>query len=259
MTNTSTPIIPIPNDFEKYPFLVKTLITYTKLNAQGLPERHKKSVVFKLERESAKMPWYVLKNYSVPRYLTETEGPFEVAWNSIYEIKIEKLINRADPGDIDDIPLRVMTLEQLQALCIKKEIVVPIDEFYSVAKAREMVSLRLEDPKGFEKHLREYREGKQHAHPELDSMRKNLASRAVTLDEFAQLDKIAQQTPLKAKKPGKLPQAPSTISTEEEAQLLEDKPVLPSLKEKKEPVRIPARPQTPTPPKAPTIDPFAGV
>ena len=93
-------------DSAEYPFLVKTLVTFTRNNAQGVEERKKDEVVFKLDRPSAMMPWYVLRNYAVPKHLTKKYGPFEVAWQRIYEIKILKVINRIDPSDITDIPRR---------------------------------------------------------------------------------------------------------------------------------------------------------
>lgn len=158
----------------KFPFLIKTLVTFTKLNSQGNEEKFKDEVVFKLDRPSVKMPWYVLRNYLVPRYLTKKYGPFEVAWQRIYEIKMLKVVNRMNPQEITDIPLRVMTLSQLEAFCKKWELSVPVREFYSVEKAREMVALRQEDPKGFEKHLVEYREGKKRSYPELDGVRKGV-------------------------------------------------------------------------------------
>lgn len=183
---------PTNNDTDAYPFLVKTLITFTKLNTQGNEEKFKDEVVFKLDRPAATMPWYALRNYLVPRYLTKKYGPFEVAWQRIYEITIIKLINRINPEDITGIPLRVMTTDQLEEYCRRWELRVPVREFYSVEKAREMVALRLEDPKGFEHHLREYREGKKRAYPELDAIRKKSDSDDVIEDsgqEFEALDK----------------------------------------------------------------------
>ena len=187
------------SDTEAYPFLVKTLVTFTKSNAQGNEEKHKDEVIFKLDRPSARMPWYVLRNYSVPKYLTKKYGPFEVAWQRIYEIKILKVINRAHPSDIADIPLRVMTLEQLDAYVKRWDLNVPVYEFYSVEKAREMVALRQQDEEGYKKHLQEYREGKQRSYPELDNMRGDDEVATAESEEFEDLDKTTAQP--RGKKP----------------------------------------------------------
>jgi len=206
-------------DIQDYPFLAKTLVTYTRSNAQGNEEKFKDEVVFKLDRPSAEMPWYVLRNYSVPKYLTKTYGPFEVAWQRIYEIKILKLINRENPTDITDIPLRVMTLSQLEEYVTKWELNVPVQEFYSVEKAREMVALRQADEKGYEKHLAEYREGKQRSYPQLDNMRGDADVATADAGEFDELDR---QAPRKKKKAV----LPTTIAepTEEELKALNETP-----------------------------------
>jgi len=180
-------------DLQDYPFLVKTIVTFTMTNAQGIEEKKKDEVVFKLDAASARMPWYVLRNYSVPKFLTKKYGPFEVAWQRIYEIRIVKLINRQYPESIEDIPLRVMTISQLESYVARWELNVPIQEFYSVEKAREMVALRQQDEKGYEKHLAEYREGKQRSFPELDGMRGDKEAAIVETEEFDDLDKKTPQ------------------------------------------------------------------
>ncbi len=171
-------------------FLVKTVITYTQTNAAGVEEKKKDSAVFKLADESsARMPWYVLRNFTVPRYLTEKLGPKEVGWQRIYEIKIIKMINSSAPNDITGIPLRIMTKGQLGLYCARWELNVDVNEFYSVEKAREMVQLRLEDEKAYHKHLDEYREGKQRTYPELDKVRgetKDIGT--VSIEEFDKLE-----------------------------------------------------------------------
>lgn len=179
-------------DLHDYPFLVKTLVTFTMTNAQGIEEKKKDEVVFKLDAASARMPWYVLRNYSVPKFLTKKYGPFEVAWQRIYEIKILKLINRQNPESIDEIPLRVMTLSQLSSYVERWELGVPVKEFYSVEKAREMVALRQQDEKGYEKHLAEYREGKLRSFPELDNMR---GDKEVATADTAEFEKLESQVP----------------------------------------------------------------
>lgn len=206
-------------DIMDYPFLVKTLITFTRTNEGGVEGKHKDEVVFKLDRPSAEMPWYVLRNYSVPKYLTKTYGPFEVSWQRIYEIKILKLINRANPQDITDVPLRVMTLSQLEMYVAKWELNVPVYEFYSVEKAREMVALRQQDIKGYEKHLAEYREGKQRNYPQLDNMR---GSDEVALSDAAEFDKLDAKAPKRAKRKAVEPSTVAEPSAVEEAALNEE-------------------------------------
>jgi len=188
-TETATPKADRAKDLENYPFLIKTLVTFTMLNPQGTEVKHKDEVVFKLDAASARMPWYVLRNYTVPKYLTKKHGPFEVAWQRIYEIRIEKLINRKDPTDITEIPMRVMTLTQLESYNQKWELGVDVTEFYSVEKAREMVQLRQTDEEGYKKHLADYREGKQRTYPELDNMRGDNEAAMGEEDEFSSLEK----------------------------------------------------------------------
>lgn len=181
-----------PSDIDQYPFLVKTLVTFTQVNSAGNEEKKKEDVVFKLDQASAKMPWYALRNFLVPKYLTNKYGPSEVGWQRIYEIRILKQIKRSDPNDITDIPLRIMTREQLSLYCKKWELNVPVEEFYSVEKAREMVALRELDEKGYLKHLAEYREGKQRNFPELDTLRGKASVAVADAHEFDQLENKEQ-------------------------------------------------------------------
>ena len=206
----------VAKDMEAYPFLVKTLITFTRSNAQGNEEKHKDEIVFKLDRPSARMPWYVLRNYSVPKFLTQKYGPMEVAWQRIYEIRILKVINRANPQDITDVPLRVMTIDQLATYVKRWDLNVPVEEFYSVEKAREMVALRQQDEKGYERHLAEYREGKQRSYPELDNMRGDQDAAVADDGEFADLDKQSGEKPREHKP---VPAEPAEPSEEEAAAL----------------------------------------
>lgn len=212
------------NDLLTYPFLVKTLITYTKLNAQGNETKFKDEIIFKLDKTSVQMPWYVLRNYSVPKYLTATYGPFEVAWQRIYEIRIIKIINRKNPEDIIDIPLRVMTQYQLRLYCNKWELNVPVEEFYSVGKAREMVALRELDEKGYIKHLAEYREGKQRSYPQLDKLRGDAVVATTTVDEFDTLDtispKVSTVKPKKKKSISAVEIQSSELTVDEKKELL---------------------------------------
>ena len=231
------------SDIKQYPFLVKTLITFTKLNAQGTEEKHKDEVIFKLDRPSAKMPWYVLRNYSVPNFLKEKYGQMEVGWQRIYEIKTLKLVNRADPDDISDIPLRVMTLDQLELYCKKWDLNVPVHEFYSVEKAREFVALRQDDEKGYQHILAEYREGKKRAYPELDAARSGKMAAMGDSTEFESLDTIAQ-TP-KPKAP------PSGVAAGNQRMPGDPEPDLHGKSPKQKP---PSAGDVPS-----AIDPFAGI
>jgi len=204
-----TPKADRTKDLKDYPFLCKTLITYTKLNPQGKEVKHKDEVVFKLDTPSAGKPWYVLRNYTVPKYLTSKLGPFEVGWQRIYEIKILKLVNRKNPQDIENIPMRVMTLDQLNIFNIRWELGVDVHEFYSVEKAREMVALRQEDEKGYEKHLADYRDGKKRTYPELDTMRGDIEPAIGTMEEFDELNKDVPMPTVK--------KAPAVVVEEETA------------------------------------------
>ena len=189
-------------------------------------------MVFKLDAASARMPWYVLRNYTVPKFLTKKYGPFEVAWQRIYEIKIQKLINRNNPADITEIPMRVMTLAQLDAFVNKWELGIDVMEFYSVEKAREMVALRQADPKGYEKHLAEYREGKQRTYPELDNMRGDKEAAMGEQDEF---DTLEGKVPVMRDKKKPMPTA-EVEPSEVEKELLKIEKEIPAV-----------------------VDPFAGV
>jgi len=184
-----TPAADAKKDLQNYPFLVRVLITFTKMNDQSKEAKYKEEVIFKLDSASATMPWYVLRNYTVPKFLTKKYGPIEVAWQRIYEIKILKLINRTNPTDITDIPMRVMTIEQLAEYCRKWELGVDVHEFYSIEKAREMVALRQADEGGYKRHLAEYREGKQRSYPELDNMRGDKEAAVAEASEFEELEK----------------------------------------------------------------------
>ena len=209
----------VGNDVQSLPFLVKVLTTFTKMNAQDKEVKFKEEVIFKLDAPSARMPWYVLRNYLVPKFLVDKYGPHEVGWQKIYEIKILKLINRKNPSDITDIPLRVMTMNQLEQYVAKWEFNVPVTEFYSVEKAREMVALRQEDEKGYQTHLKEYREGKQRSYPELDGMRGDAKAAIADVTEFEALEAKVPTVVEKKKPEGG--EAAGNLSSEEE-KLLND-------------------------------------
>lgn len=177
-------------DVKQYPYLVKTLITFTQTNKAGVEEKRKINCVFKLDENAGKMPWYALRNYLVPNYLNKEFGPKEVAWQRIYEIKILKQINRNAPDDITGIPLRIMTMDQLDLYSSRWELGVDPTMFHSVEKAREMIRLRQEDEKAYRKHLEDYKAGKKRNYPELDGMRR-AKDKGMTVDsaEFDKLDK----------------------------------------------------------------------
>ena len=187
----------------EYPFMVKAVVTFTVTNPAGIEEKKKETLVFNIDKPSASKPWYVLRNFLVPTYLINKYGPQETGWNRIYEIKIIKQLNKKDPNDITDIPLRIMTREQLSLYCEKWELSVPVEEFYSVEKAREMVALRQEDEKGYEKHLAEYREGKQRNYPELDSVRGKDSVSLANESEFERIEKLEKDVVTKKHKPKK--------------------------------------------------------
>lgn len=174
-------------EINKFPFLTRVLITFTKLNPAGVEQKQKEEVVFKLTKEAGIKPWYALRNYLVPKYLTSKYGPEEVGWQRIYEIQIIQQVRRDNPQDITDIPLRIMTLEQLDTYVKKWELNVPVFEFFSVVKAREMVALREEDEKAYQKTLAEYREGKQRSYPEMDGLRGDGGVETEDVSEFEKL------------------------------------------------------------------------
>ena len=198
MTKNPTPSAK-PQDTKQFPFLTRVLITFTRLNSAGVEQKEKEEVVFKLTQEAGRMPWFALRNYLVPKYLTSKYGPEEVGWQRIYEIQIIQQVRREDPTDITDIPLRIMTLEQLDRYVKKWELNVPVFEFFSVEKAREMVELRQEDEKAYQKYLAEYREGKQRSYPEMDGLRGDQGVETEDVSEFERLMVSGGATPAKPK------------------------------------------------------------
>lgn len=206
----------------QYPFLLKAAITALVNNQAGVEEKRVMVAIFQIDYESAKMPWYVLANFLVPSYLNEKMGPQGQGWKKVYEIKIEKLINRNDPKSVEGIPMRVMTAEQLQIYVTRRELPVHIELFHDIAYARQMVALYEEDPKGYQLQLANYLAGKKRQYPELDNIRKNIAetSAAHLEDEFDQIEKNSETAkPIKTK-----PGAVTTELTPAEQEALEATP-----------------------------------
>lgn len=180
-----------------FPFLVKVTTTAIIRNPAGIEEKRFLTSTFQLDEKAATMPWYALRNFVVPAYLNRTLGPQGSGWVKIYEIKILKMVNRHNPDDIEGIPVRIMTTEQLQKYCERWELPVDPKEFHSVEYARQMVQLCETDPTGYKKQYAAYVEGLNRKYPELDGVRKNLeASIGEELDaEFDKLDKSKAETP----------------------------------------------------------------
>jgi hypothetical protein len=175
-------------------FLIKVNISYYLTNAAGIEEKHSEDVVFELTRDAASMPWYVLRNYYVPRYLNSKYGKEGIGWKRLYEIIIIKLINRNNRDSIDGIPIRVMTSEQLKACSDKWELGVPVHSFHSVDVARMMLALRMEDPLGYEKTLADYKDSKTREYPELDSVRAVEISADRSKDLLVEFDDAPKNT-----------------------------------------------------------------
>lgn len=186
---TTTAPTPVETKFD---FLAKVLITAIVRNKAGIEEKKVQETVFQLDAKSAEKPWFVLKNFLVPKFLNKTIGPEGAGWVKIYEIKILKLVNRANPNEVDGIPLRVMTMEQLEQYCHKWEYPVKPKLYHSVEVARQMVALFEEDPKGFEHQQKKYLEGGMRKYPEMDDVRRNtdkyLGDSEALASEFDNLD-----------------------------------------------------------------------
>jgi hypothetical protein len=190
---------PTPQDTSApaFPFLLKALITVIIFNKAGIEEKKQVSAVFQLDTRAAEMPWYALRNFLVPAYLKKTLGPEGQGWKKIYEIKIEKMVNRENPLETDGIPLRVMTLEQLDAYVQRWELPVKPRDFHSVDYARQMVALFEEDPAGYQKQYEDYIAGKGRKYPELDGLRKNVDA-SVSESLAAEMDELEKRTPAPA-------------------------------------------------------------
>ena len=157
----------------EFKWLMKTKLTVVVTNPKnGLKEKVVLDAVFPLDGAGVKQPWSVLANYYAPKFITKKYGPEGIGWERIYERKIVKIVNRENPDDIREIPLRVLDMEQLVKFCEFKEIYeVNPYEFHTVEVARQMIDLRLADQDAYKKHLAEYRAGKKRAFPELDHLK----------------------------------------------------------------------------------------
>lgn len=246
-TNTVPPVLP---------FLMKANITFIIRNAAGNEEKKVVSATFQLDEKAVTMPWYVLRNFFAPAYLNKTVGPQGSAWIKIYEARIEKIINRQNPNNIDQIPLRCMTMDQLEHYVARWEMPLNPRDFHSVEYARQMVDLFEKDPIGYKKQYEAYVQGLTRKYPELDGVRRAMNDSVVNPDLDREFDALTTtSTPT-------LPN-PSTSSPDQvlDAALVE------------EPVKEPAK--TPKLPKskksvvtkeqvveehaAPAKDPFEGV
>lgn len=181
----------------RLPFLLKATITAIVRNAAGLEERRTFDAVFEVDRKGAETPWFILRNFLAPQFLNQKLGREGTGWLRIYEAKTEKIINRDNPADIDGIPLRVMTIEQLESYVGQWEYPIKVREFHNVEYARQMVALYEEDPKGYEKQYEGYVAGKGRQMPELDRYRKGAisANSDSLLSEFESLSEKPLNTP----------------------------------------------------------------
>ncbi len=158
---------------KKLEFLLKASIVAVIRNAGGNEEKKFYTTVFEINREAAKMPWYVLVNYLAPGHLTNLLGPMGQGWIKVYETKTIKLINRNNPNDITDIPFRVLTEDQLDIFIARWELPVRQKAFHDLSTARRFVALYQEDPKGYMIQYDQYVSGKNRTYPELDKFRKS--------------------------------------------------------------------------------------
>lgn len=192
MTKTTKPLTS-PLD----PHYVKVNFTANIPTPSGRQEKKTFTQVFLLEGLAVTMPWYVLRNHILPTFLKTNLGPEGVAWTNIYEFVIIKMINKNNPQDFSQIPLRVMTRPQLQAFSKAWDLNVPIDELPTDDLARELIQLKQDDPSGYEVRLASIREDKKRDYPELDALRQK--SRSGTFEDhskdFEALESAPSPTP----------------------------------------------------------------
>ncbi len=239
-------------------FLINVLITAVVRNKAGIEERRSIDAVFQLDEVAAEKPWFVLRNFLVPQYLNQKLGAFGSGWVKIYEIKILKLVNRKNPNDVEGIPLRVMSFEQMELYCKKWEYPIKPRIFHSPEVARQYIALFEEDPAGYDIQYRKYIDGLAHKHPEMNDIRRNTENYIGESDDLAKElaslgetkgPEVAQemvQPALEDYIPGPQP-APAAEAT-------------PAVGKKKKKVKTPA--ETPSAEEAianPAADPFAGV
>lgn len=161
---------------KQFDFLINVLITAIVRNKAGIEERRTIETVFQLDAVAAEKPWFVLRNFLVPQYLNQKLGAFGSGWVKIYEIKILKLVNRKNPNEVDGIPLRVMSFEQMELYCQKWEYPIKPRIFHSPEVARQYIALFEEDPAGYDVQFRKYVDGLTHKHPEMNDIRQNTAN-----------------------------------------------------------------------------------
>ena len=235
------------------PFLIKTVITAVTRNAAGIEEKKFIPATFQLDEKGASMPWYALRNFIVPAYLNRTLGPQGSGWIKIYEIKIQKMINRHSPNDIESIPVRVMTMDQLQAYCTKWEMPVKPNDYHSVEYARQMVTLCETDPTGFQKQHEAYLEGLNRKYPEMDGLRKNTEV-AFTKDLDAEFDALEGQSKKSAPDLSAMSQADVAAMS-----VVDEQPTPDPVPVPEKPVKVAKVKKTSVPAPAGAPDPFAGV
>ena len=198
-------------------FLVKTLVTINVHNAAGVEEKRVHSIVFAMDREGAEKPWYVLRNYLVPAWLAKNVGLEGVGYTKIVEIKIQKMVNRRDPADVSDIPLRVMTMEQIELYVKHWEYPIKPTDFHNVEKAREMITLYEEDPAGYDAQYHRYMSGKGRKNPEMDKYRQGFAGSEDTQALASEFESLSEK-PL-VRTPSKGGQVSGPLTPEEESML----------------------------------------
>ena len=201
-------------------FLVKTLITINVHNAAGVEEKRVHPVVFALDKEGAEKPWYVLRNYLVPAWLSKNVGVEGVGYTKIVEIKIQKMVNRRNTSDVSDIPLRVMTMEQVELYVKSWEYPIKPTDFHNVEKAREMIALYEEDPAGYDAQYHRYMSGKGRKNPEMDKYRQGFAGSEDTQALASEFESLSEK-PLVAS-PGRGGQVSGPLTPEEESMLGSD-------------------------------------
>jgi len=182
-------------------FLVKVQFTVVVNTPNHTEEKKNFTKTFELARKAAKMPWFALRNYILPTYLNKELGQEGIGWARLYEFKIIEMLNTLDPADISDIPLRVMTRDQLKLYVSEWELGVDVEEFSLVEEARMMVALKKEDPKGYEAQLMERRAKRSTEVPGVEELRRQKDIPLVDKsDAFEELKKKQTETVQKVEK-----------------------------------------------------------
>jgi len=162
---------------EKFPYAMECEITVIVFE-DGIEKRKVLNATFPLTKEAVKEPWYVLTNHLAPAYVEKKLGRQGTAWKRIYERRIIRVWYRGDKDDrensILNIPLRVMTFDQLNEYCKKKELRVNPNEFHNIEVARRFVQLYQDDPTAYEMQYAEYKAGEHRQKPEFDEYRRSV-------------------------------------------------------------------------------------